>query len=114
MVSDVSRFMWDVLKFRPDAVHLNTSGHLAFVRDTVMIRAVRLLRVPVVYNLHFGRLPDVAEAGSWEWKWARRALKRANVVLALDERTASVVRVHRLAAQVVVLPNPLADVWSSA
>ena len=112
MVSDVGRFVRDVLKFRPDAVHVSTSGHLAFVRDAVIIRAAGLLHVPVVYNLHFGRLPDVAKANSWEWKWARRALNRADIVLALDERTASVLRVHREAAQVVVLPNPIADTRS--
>src|SRR3954454_2246894 len=30
MVTEVARFVWDLLTFQPDAVHLNTSGHLAF------------------------------------------------------------------------------------
>ena len=89
MVSDVSRFMWDVLKFRPDAVHLDTSGHLAFRAGHSHDPSSQAASCPRRLQPPFrADCPTSPRRVRVEWKWARRALKRANVVLALDERTA--------------------------
>lgn len=94
--------------WRPDAVHLNTSGHLAFVRDILVLSLARVLRVTAVYHLRFGRLPEAADSASWEWRLGKVALRLASTVVVLDTGTERVVRSVIDDERVRRLPNPLA------
>jgi glycosyltransferase involved in cell wall biosynthesis len=107
MCADVGRFAWVLMRHRPAIVHLNTSGQLAFVRDLVMLTVADWVGVPVVYHLRFGRLADIASAGTREWGWAKRAVARASAVIALDSRTELCLRDQTGAKKVVRIPNPV-------
>lgn len=107
LIRDSCRFVREVIRHRPAVVHLNTSGHLAFVRDIAVLTIAKAFKVPVVYHLRFGRLADAAAAGTWEWRLARVALRLATSVIALDARTAACIATSGRARSVRQMPNPL-------
>jgi glycosyltransferase involved in cell wall biosynthesis len=90
-----------------DVIHLTTSGRLAVVRDLGICTTAKLLRIPIVYHLHFGRVPDIARANTLEWRMLLCAMKLAFIVLPLDRATASTI--HSLLPQkrVEIIPNPI-------
>ncbi|MCX5871331.1 MAG: glycosyltransferase family 4 protein [Deltaproteobacteria bacterium] len=90
-----------------DVVHLTTSGRLATVRDIAICTTARLLKVPVVYHLHFGRIPEIARAGTREWRFLTKAMKLADIVLAIDNATANTVRKYLPGLRVETAPNPI-------
>ncbi|WP_326564285.1 glycosyltransferase family 4 protein [Micromonospora peucetia] len=95
---------WQMVRRRPDAVHVNTSGHLGVVRDLVMLRISRVFEVPFVYHIRFGRVPEIAAAGRWEWRLMRRVIERASAVVALDEKTEDAI--HRYADHKLLVRVP--------
>jgi glycosyltransferase involved in cell wall biosynthesis len=107
MIVDNARLLRELMRNRPDVVHLNTSGHLAFFRDLAMAWLLRAFRVPLIYHLRFGRLADTADRGNWEWRVAKAVLRRAAVVVALDPRTEQCLRENRASPRVVRIPNPI-------
>lgn len=40
-----------------DVIHLTTSGQLAILRDLFVIYYFRLIKIPIVYHIRFGRVP---------------------------------------------------------
>lgn len=107
MCTELGRFVWELLRHRPAVIHLNTSGQLAFVRDVAMLTLASGMRVPAVYHLRFGRLADIARSGTLEWRWAKLAVARADVVIALDPHTEKCLRSQTKARKVVRIPNPV-------
>ena len=91
---------------RPAVLHLCTSGSLAFFRDVACLWLARCFGVPVVYHLHFGRIPGLVRRGSgWEWGLFRRAMRLADTVLAMDWPTLMALEPAFPAARLVHLPN---------
>lgn len=90
-----------------DVIHLTTSGQLGVVRDLAICATAKLFKIPVVYHLHFGRVPHIAFANTCEWRLLLRIMKLANVILPLDETTASVLREHLPSKLVEITPNPI-------
>lgn len=72
---------------KPDVIHMTTSGSMAIVRDLFLMRAVEKYRIPVVYHLHFGRVPDMAASDNREWHLLQKAMRRATTVVTIDDRT---------------------------
>lgn len=105
LLRDVARFTWTLVRRRPDAVHLTTSGQLAIVRDIVFGALARLFGVPVVYHLRFGRVPAIASDGTREWRLLRRAMRGAARVVAIDAATEEAIREHAPEVLVERIPN---------
>lgn len=106
LVRDYIQILRRLLR-RPDVMHIATSGQLATVRDLLVIATARAFRVPCVYNLHFGRLPRLAETRRPEWyalAWAMRWSRRV-VVIDQTSRRAVVRRLPRQSVDYV--PNGL-------
>lgn len=102
--------LWEVtraLKSRPDVLHLTTSGHLGLVRDVCVLLACRLRRVPAVYHLHFGRVPELAARRSLEWWLLVRCTRLATAVVALDKSTQAAVSIVAVDTIVKRIPNPI-------
>ncbi|GAA3735717.1 hypothetical protein GCM10022225_18050 [Plantactinospora mayteni] len=89
---------------KTDVVHVKTSGGLGVVRDLVLLIIARSARLPVVYQLHFGRVPQIAEANSLEWRLMTRVIRRAKVVV-LDRHTEAAIARHLPGARVGRMPN---------
>lgn len=90
-----------------DVVHLATAGQLGLIRDLLFMNIARHHQVPVVYHLHFGRLPELADRRGPEWCAFARSLRRAAVVVALDHATEETVRSALPATRVIRIPNPI-------
>jgi glycosyltransferase involved in cell wall biosynthesis len=105
LVRDLGRFAWVLLRRRPDAVHLTTSGDLAVVRDIAVILAARLFATPVIYHIRFGRIPVLAESLSREWHLIHWAMRKAATVVAIDSATAETIRRRAPEVRVCSIPN---------
>ena len=92
---------------RPDAVHLTTSGQLGVVRDLAVMHVARRSRVPVIYHVRFGRVPQLAGGTSLEWKLLARAMRMAHTVVAIDVPTERALRTHLPEVHVVRVTNCL-------
>lgn len=109
MLVDNVRLVRSLVDYRPDIIHLNTSGQLAFVRDAVMSVLMGIFRVPFVYHLRFGRMPEIIAAETLEWRIARFTVRRAACIIALDPATEQALRDVGVARSVVRIPNPIPD-----
>ena len=88
-----------------DVVHITTSGHLSIIRDIMFIRTARKHKVPVVYHIHFGRIPQMSKGDSIEWKVMKWALMLSTKVVAIDKNTLSAIENNNIPA--VYIPNPV-------
>lgn len=87
----------------PRVMHLTTAGEIGVHRDIVMMYVARLFRVPVLYHLHFGRLPEMASENASEWRRMVKALGLASLVIPIDQKSEEILReklpelrIHRL------------------
>ena len=93
------------LCLRPHVVHLTTSGQFAVARDLLVMKAARLFKVPVIYHIRFGRVPQLAKANSREWRLISRAMRLAHTVIAIDGYTEQAIRDSLPEVRVVRIPN---------
>ena len=81
--------------------------------DIVVLSIAAAYRLPTLYHLHFGRLPEVAQKGGWEWRLIRRSIRLADQVIALDRATLSTLPDHSPEKESVCIPNRLSyELWS--
>jgi len=93
------------LKRRPDVIHLTTPGGLATFRDNVISRIAAIAKVPVVYHLRFGRVPQVIFSHSFEARNMRATLRRVSCVMPLDSATEAALRKLGGRARIARVPN---------
>lgn len=105
MVSDTGSLGWALRARRPDVVHINTSGSLAFARDLAVLRLLALAGIPSVLHLHFGRVPALSTQRGWEGRLMRLAVRSATTVVSLDAPTHAVVSRLRPGREDHCLPN---------
>lgn len=74
-------------KYSPDVIHLATSGSLGVIRDIIIIKYAQKINIPVVYHLHFGRVPEITKLRNSEYKLISIALKMSSAVIAIDKLT---------------------------
>ncbi len=104
LLRDYIRFLSILLK-RPDVVHLTTSGHLAVVRDIAILATTRLLRIPTIYHIHFGRIPEIALKNNIVWKIFYRNFRMASTVIAIDPITLAIIKQYCPGVMVKQIPN---------
>jgi len=104
LVRDYMRFLRVSWK-RPDVIHLTTSGQLATVRDMAILATARLLRISSVYHMHFGRIPQIAQKNTQEWRILAKAMRMASAVIAIDPETAATIARLLPGVPVVRIPN---------
>lgn len=103
----VNKQMKKLLKSeKHDAVHMTTSGQLATFRDIMMLKTAKKLGVPTVYHIRFGRVPEISENNTGEWKRLKKAMLLADKVMAIDTKTLEAVRKYAPEANVCYVPNP--------
>ena len=89
-----------------DCVHLTTSGSLSLIRDYLLCSTAKRLGIPVVYHIHFGRIPEMNVKDSIEWKFFKRILKKVNGVVAIDKKTFECLS-PLTKERVSYIPNPI-------
>jgi glycosyltransferase involved in cell wall biosynthesis len=105
LVRDVGVFITALMRNRVDLIHLTTSGHLGVIRDVLLSFLALIFKVPIVYHIRFGRLPELANSGSLEWKLIRMVMERAAKVVVIDGPTLRSVENHAPKVNVVRVPN---------
>ncbi|MFR1611377.1 MAG: glycosyltransferase, partial [Anaerobutyricum soehngenii] len=95
-----------IRKEKPDVIHITTSGQLAIIRDILFLKNAKKAKVPTVYHIRFGRIPEIAEANTLEWKLMRRAVRLASTTMAIDENTYKALKKYCRKASICKVPNP--------
>lgn len=90
---------------RFDAIHLTTSGHLAAIRDSGVIFIAGLFKVPVIYHIHFGRVPQIATSNNREFRRMARVMLKSQTVIAIDRATREAIKESLPAVNVELIPN---------
>lgn len=94
------------LRQNAEVVHLKTAAELGVIRDLLFCLTARLFHVPVAYHLHFGRVPKIAAARTFEWQVLSLVLRLTGAVMAVDRPTAEAIR-SRLPVRVEYTPNAI-------
>lgn len=92
---------------RPDVIHITTSGQLAVIRDILLLRTAEKKGIPTVYHIRFGRINDIAQNNTREWKLISKAMLLATVVVAIDNTTYNAIKQNLPTVNVVCIPNPI-------
>jgi glycosyltransferase involved in cell wall biosynthesis len=104
-IRDTYRIYRQLRKNRPNLLHLCTSGGPATLKDFLILRVSKWLRVPGIIHYRMGRLPNIRAADGMEWKLARRVMSLADAVILLDASSETCVKAALPKANVVKLPN---------
>jgi glycosyltransferase involved in cell wall biosynthesis len=100
-------FLRAVRREKVEVAHLCTSGSFGFVRDLLILTMGRMLGVPVVVHLRYGRIPTLVSAGrGWERRLLRLVVKRANRVMVLDTQSQRALQGFVPGSDVLTIPNP--------
>ena len=102
---DAVHVVVELIRFRPDVIHLTTSGSLAGMRDIGVMCLAHMFRVPTVYHIRFGRIPELVMNRGWEWRLLNRALRMADKVMVLDSMTESSLQRILPKHRFMVVPN---------
>ncbi len=86
-------------------VHMTTSGQFGIVRDIKFLKICRKKRIHSVYHIRFGRVSDISEKNTLEWKLLKKAINLSNVVVSIDETTNAVLKKY-FPDKAVKIPNP--------
>lgn len=105
LLRDVAALLAILVKRETDVIHLTTPGSLAVLRDLTVLCIARFFRVPSVYHIRFGRIPEIAARGTFEWRWISRAVRLASVVVAIDRMTYERVSALKGYEHVRLIPN---------
>lgn len=90
---------------RPDLLHLCTSGGPATLKDAIILRICKWLRVPSIIHYRMGRLPAIITARGVEWIVTRYAMCLADVVIPLDKTSESKISTALPHINILKLPN---------
>ncbi len=104
LLRDMCWVLWR-LRHHPHAIHLTTSGQFAIIRDLAIMTIAKRFNVPVIYHIHFGRVPQEAGKQSREWLLLARAMRMAHTVIAIDASTEQAIQHFLPYVRVVNIPN---------
>lgn len=97
-----------IKEHKPDVIHMTTSGSLAIIRDIALFKIAKKFGVSTVYHIRFGKAAEMAEKNSLSWKLFLKAMRLADAVIAIDEKTYETLKQNLTETQVCLLPNPIA------
>lgn len=87
------------------ALHVNTPGQFALVRDVALLFIAKLFRRRSVLHIHFGRVPALLGSTGFEPFMLRLGLRAASHVIAIDEATCRAIRESLPSVVVSRVPN---------
>lgn len=91
-----------------DVLHLCTSASISLAKDIVVLRMAKRKKVKTVVHFHFGRIPELAQQGNWEWKMLKTVVKLADAAVTMDMKSYNTLREQGF-KNVHYLPNPLSQ-----
>ncbi len=106
----VRDFWWvlaQLVRFRPDVLHLTTSGSLAGLRDITVLGLARCFRCRAVYHIRMGRLPQLAGTAGREWRLLYWAMRLADRVVVIEQPSEMALKSVLPAEKLLRLPNAI-------
>ena len=97
-----------IKQYEGDVVHLCSSASFLLVRDWFVIRAAKRRGLKTCVHFHFGRIPEIALKGNWEWRLLKRVVEKADTTIVMDMMSFKTLN-NIPGLDVVLLPNPLSD-----
>lgn len=91
---------------KPDVLHMTTSGQFAIIRDIFLLRTSKKMKIPSVYHIRFGRIPEISERNTIEWKLLKRAINLSDKIVAIDEKTDKSLKKFFDNKKIVKIANP--------
>lgn len=88
-----------------DCVHITTSGSLGLIRDLKVAKICRKYNVKFVLHTHFGRIPEIIDNNTREWKLMQKVIKLASNVITIDSKTYNKLKEHY--SNITYIPNPI-------
>ncbi len=101
----IVRLCWLLSTHHIDIIHLTTSGQLGIIRDIGVMFIAKLFKKPVIYHIRYGRIPQISEENTREWRMMSIAIMKAHTVIAIDTATRNTVKKHLPLANIVLIPN---------
>lgn len=105
LLRDMFRVFACAVSWRPDVIHLTTSGQLGLVRDLSILFVGRLFRIPIVYHIRFGRLPELSVIRGIEWRVFAFIARYSSCVIAIDLLTFNSISKYLPRVNVELVPN---------
>ena len=109
-IMDTSRLLVNLIKaikkFRPDVIHINTSGSWALYKDWLYLKIAKYFHCQVVFQYHIGRIPQWRKKQGWEWKLLMNNIKESKHTIVIDPLSKAVLDEYGLKSKVTYLPNP--------
>ena len=104
----IKRELCNILKKEAsDVIHMTTSGSLAAIRDILLLRVAKRKHIPTVYHIRFGRIKEISDANTMEWRLIAHAMRIASEVIVIDETTYKTVKEKLPDVNVINIPNPV-------
>jgi glycosyltransferase involved in cell wall biosynthesis len=103
-----AKFVVELIRFRPNVVHLHSSAHASFVRKAILFWISRLAGVPVILHMHGSDFQEFYDNSPRAAKSVIRAtLTQASTVVALGDSWAARLSAIAPAARITTIPNAI-------
>jgi len=102
----LARWVWELVRFRPQVVHVNTPYYWAFLRDGAAVWLASLAGARTVLHPRGGDFPEfVAGAPGWLRRWIDATIRRADCCIALTRENEALLASIAGADRVRYVPN---------
>lgn len=81
------RLKKEIASHQIDCIHITTSGHLALIRDYILLRLAQRMGIHTIYHIRFGRIPTIMKTNNWERKLLMENVRCCGKVVAIDGYT---------------------------
>jgi glycosyltransferase involved in cell wall biosynthesis len=106
-IVDIFKTLFLLITWRPDILHLTTSGSLAGLRDIAVLSLARLAGVSSSYHVRIGRMPEIIKLAGWEWLLTKWAARLATSIIVIDKATQSCLKHFFKEEKLFLLPNAI-------
>lgn len=89
-----------------DIVHIASSASISLYKDYICLKELRKRKIKSIIHFHFGRIPELAKANNWEWKFILKIARLASKIIVIDLASCNTLKKHGV-INVEYLPNPL-------
>ncbi len=101
-------FIYNLLKYRPDVIHLTSSGSLGLWKDIFFAYIAKLFNIPLTIHFRFGRIPEISKLNNWEWKILQKVISLSSSVIVLDENSWNTLTDQGF-KYIYTIPNPISE-----
>ncbi|WP_180097118.1 MULTISPECIES: glycosyltransferase family 4 protein [unclassified Acinetobacter] len=101
-------FFYYLLKYKPNVIHLTSSGSLGLWKDILFVYIAKLFNIPLTIHFRFGRIPEISKLNNWEWKILQKVISLSSSVIVLDD-TSYQTLIAQGFKHIFIIPNPISE-----